>query len=129
MRKGVNTHNMNIFVILNLNDEDKKRISAIAQERNIDVGTVAVEYVEFIDKIETLQLKQVNIDFNIERSLLEKKCKFFNLTELETKILVYYYCDKLKRWEIGNKLGYSEDMISKIKDKALLKIKTKPSEN
>lgn len=129
MRKGVNTNKMNIFVILNLNDEDKKRITSIAQERNIDVGTVAVEYVEFIDKIETLQLKQVNIDFNIERSLLEKKCKFFNLTELETKILVYYYCDKLKRWEIGNKLGYSEDMISKIKDKALLKIKTKPSES
>jgi DNA-directed RNA polymerase specialized sigma subunit len=125
MRKGVNTHKMNIFVILNLNDEDKKRISSIAQERNIDVGTVAVEYVEFIDKVETLQLKQVNIDFNIERSLLEKKCKFFNLTGLETKILVYYYCDKLKRWEIGNKLGYSEDMISKIKDKALLKIKNK----
>lgn len=125
MRKGVNTYKMNIFVILNLNDEDKKRITSIAQERNIDVGTVAVEYVKFIDKVETLQLKQVNIDFNIERSLLEKKCKFFNLTELETKILVYYYCDKLKRWEIGNKLGYSEDMISKIKDKALLKIKNK----
>ena len=38
----------------------------------------------------------------------------------------YDYVDKLKRWEIGNLLNYSEDMISKIKEKALNKISKKP---
>lgn len=116
---------MNVFTILNLNEEDKKRILQICNERNVNCDIAAIEYGKFIQKIEMLQIKKVNIDFNIERSILEKKCKFFNLTELETKILIYYFCDKLKRWEIGNQLGYSEDMISKIKDKALNKLKGK----
>jgi DNA-directed RNA polymerase specialized sigma subunit len=117
---------MNIFHLLNLTDEDKKRITIIAKERNVQSDIVALEYSKFIKKIEMLQMKKTNIDFTIERSILEKKCKFYNLTELETKVLIYYYCDKLKRWEIGNLLNYSEDMISKIKEKALKKMEKKP---
>ena len=120
---------MDIFVLLNLNEEDKKRITQISNERNVKSDIVAIEYGKFIKKIEMLQLKKTNIDFNIERSILEKKCKLYNLTELETKILICYYCDKLKRWEIGNLLNYSEDMISKIKEKALNKINKKPRSN
>lgn len=126
MRKGVNTQNMNIFVLLNLHEEDKKRITQIAKERNVNSDIVALEYGKFIRKIEMLQLKKINIDFNIERSILEKKCRLYNLTDLETQILIKFYCDKLKRWEIGNSLGYSEDMISKIKEKALNKINKRP---
>lgn len=120
---------MDVFALLNLTEEDKKRIGQIAKERNVNCDTVALEYSKFIKKIEMLQLKKINIDFNIERSILEKKCKFFNLTELETTILISYYCDKLRRWEIGNNLGYSEDMISKIKEKALAKMRVKPRQH
>ena len=125
MKKGVNNTTMDIFVLLNLNEEDKKRITQISKERNVKSDIVAIEYGKFIKKIEMLQVKKTNIDFNIERSILEKKCKLYNLTELETKVLIYYYVDKLKRWEIGNLLNYSEDMISKIKEKALNKISKK----
>ena len=48
--------------------------------------------------------------------------QIISLSELETKVLIFYFCDKLKRWQIGNLLNYSEETISRIKEKALQKM-------
>ena len=53
---------MNVFTILNLNEEDKKRILQICNERNVNCDITAIEYGKFIQKIEMLQIKKVNID-------------------------------------------------------------------
>lgn len=113
---------MTTFVVLKLTDNDSKRISQIATERNINEDIVENEYSEFLKKIELVQLQSLKVDFNIDKSLLIRKCKLYQLSELETKVLIFYFCDKLKRWQIGNLLNYSEETISRIKEKALQKM-------
>lgn len=124
IKKGVknNYKNMTTFVVLKLTDNDSKRISQIATERNINEDIVENEYSEFLKKIELVQLQSLKVDFNIDKSLLIRKCKLYQLSELETKVLIFYFCDKLKRWQIGNLLNYSEETISRIKEKALQKM-------
>ncbi len=58
----------------------------------------------------------------MNRELLLSMCKKKGLSEMETQVLVMFYCDRLPRWQIGKKLDYSEDNISKIKKRALDKI-------
>lgn len=113
---------MTTFVVLKLTENDSKRISQIAKERNIDEDIVEKEYGEFLKKIELIQLQSVKVDFNIERTLLIRKCKLYQLSTLEIKVLELYFCDKFKRWQIGNQLNYSEETISRIKEKALQKM-------
>lgn len=79
------------------------------------------------DYLDFLKVKRFKIYIGMNKKVLEDKCKMFDLSEIETKVLVYYYCDQLKRWQIGNMLNYSEDNISKIKAKALDKFNHEPS--
>ena len=58
----------------------------------------------------------------MNKDILIEKCKLYDLNDLEIKILVSYYCDGLKRWQIGNQLNYSEDRISQLKKQALDKL-------
>lgn len=71
------------------------------------------------DYKELLKTKEVKVYRGMNRDVLTEKCKMYNLNDLETSILIMYYCDKLKRWQIGNILNYSEDRISQIKKSAL----------
>lgn len=66
--------------------------------------------------------KKIKVCIGMDRELLLAKCKEKDLTEKETQVLVMFYCDRLPRWKIGNKLGYGEDNISKIKKRALDKL-------
>lgn len=82
------------------------------------------EILYFIkDYLDFLKVKDFKIYVGMSKTILEEKCKMYDLTEIETKVLIHYYCDKLKRWQIGNILNFSEDNVSKIKAKALEKFK------
>ena len=63
------------------------------------------------------------------KDILREKCEIFALSETETNVLIYFYCDKLKLWEIANILNYSEIRISQIKKDALNKFSEDSSEN
>lgn len=95
---------------------------------SVVLAYITTEVLFFIqDYKDLLGIKQVKIRVGMNKTILEEKCKLYNLTDIETKILIHFYCDKLKRWQIGNILNYSEDNISKIKAKALDKFKKEPS--
>ena len=72
--------------------------------------------------LEIRQIKSFKISFGMDESILIEKCQAYNLTKLEQDVLVMFYCKRMKRYEIGIKLGYSESNISQIKSKALSKI-------
>lgn len=82
--------------------------------------TDALYYIK--DYIDIVNVKVIKIRRGMDKDLLISKCKQANLTEDETYVLVEYYCNRKKRFEIGMDLGYSEANISKIKEKALSKL-------
>lgn len=75
------------------------------------------------DYQDLIKVKKFKIYKGMNKQLLIQKCQLYELSEVETQVLILYYCDRLKRWQIGNVLNYSEDNISKIKEKALNKFK------
>ena len=83
------------------------------------ITTDILYYLE--DYLQLLKAKQLKISYGMNEELLIDKCKELNLSQLETDVLVMFYCRRMKRYEIGIKLNYSEDNISKIKSKALSK--------
>lgn len=87
--------------------------------------TYLINYISYCyrDYLDFLKIKKFKIYKGMNKDVLLNKCKMYDLTEIETQVLTMYYCDKLKRWQIGNVLNYSEDNISKIKEKALNKFK------
>lgn len=95
---------------------------------SVILAYITTEVLFFIqDYKDLIGIKQVKIRVGMNKTILEEKCKLYNLTDIETKVLIHFYCDRLKRWQIGNILNYSEDNISKIKAKALDKFKKEPS--
>lgn len=78
------------------------------------------DYLDLRDKYETSKLK---ISKGMEKEKLLLICQLNNLTDLETKILVYYYCDRLSLTIISHKLNYSYDYIASLKSKIIRKLK------
>lgn len=72
--------------------------------------------------LETRKIKGFKIRFGMDETELINECKSVNLTKLEQDVLIMFYCKRMKRYEIGIKLGYSESNISQIKSKALSKL-------
>ena len=64
----------------------------------------------------------VTIYKGMSKEELDEACTDVNLEDIEYQVLYMYYCEKKKRYIIGNELGYSEDSISKFKKKALDKL-------
>lgn len=96
---------------------------------SVVLSYIITEVLFFIqDYKDLIGIKEVKIRIGMNKTILKKKCEMYNLSEIETNVLVYFYCDRLKRWQIGNILNYSEDNISKIKVKALNKFKKQPSQ-
>ncbi len=84
---------------------------------------VTTEALYFIsDYLDLTKVKKFKIYKGMNKDILIEKCKLYDLNDLEIKILVSYYCDGLKRWQIGNQLNYSEDRISQLKKQALDKL-------
>ena len=48
-----------------------------------------------------------------------KICEENNLNELETMILIYYYCDRLSLTAISYKINYSYDYVAELKGKII----------
>lgn len=74
------------------------------------------------DYLDFLTRKDKGLVKGMSEEDMIKLCKEHRLTELETKVMILYYCKCMKRWEIGNELNYSQDNISKIKKRALDKL-------
>lgn len=84
---------------------------------------ITTEILYYIrDYLDLRKVKRIPIYMGMKRDTLKQKCEMYGLSEIETEVMLMYYSDKMKRWQIGNKLGYSEDNISKIKKKALDKL-------
>ena len=59
----------------------------------------------------------------MNRDVLLNICKENKLNEMETQILVYYYCDKISLTAISYKVNYSYDYVAELKSKIIKKIK------
>ena len=79
------------------------------------------DYFDLKDKFKAMKVK---ISKGIDKNKLLDICKVNNLNNIETSILVYYYCDRLSLTAISFKLHYSYDYIAELKSKAIKKIKT-----
>lgn len=78
------------------------------------------DYLDLKDKFKASKMK---ITKGIAKDKLLEICKLNNLTDLETSILVYYYCDRLSLTIISYKLNYSYDYIATLKSKTMKKLK------
>lgn len=105
----------------------------VLDELSLPVGTsilfiIVITYItveilyHLSEYLDLIKVKKFKIYRGMNKDILIKKCELNNLSDIETQILVSYYCDKLKRWQIGNMLNYSEDRISQIKKEALDKL-------
>lgn len=74
------------------------------------------------DYMDLLARKKKGLVKGMSEEDMIKLCKENKLTELETKVMILYYCKGMKRWEIGNLLSYSQDYIAKVKKRALDKL-------
>lgn len=83
------------------------------------VTTEVLYYVR--DYMDFLKVKKFQIYRGMSKEILENKCKMYNLTEVETSIMIHFYCDKLKLFQIANILNYSEIRVSQIKKEVLNK--------
>lgn len=68
------------------------------------------------------EANKVEIRKGMSKDKLINLCELSQLTELETKILTYYYCDRLTLTAISYKVDYSYDSVYLIKSKAIKKI-------
>lgn len=77
------------------------------------ITTETLYYIK--DYLDLLKVKKFQIYRGMPKDILENKCKMYNLTDVETKIMIHFYCDKLKLFQIANILNYSEIRVSQIK--------------
>ena len=74
------------------------------------------------DYMDLITRKQKGLVKGMSEEDMIKLAKEHSFTELETKVMILYYCKCMKRWEIGNELNYSQDYIAKVKKRALDKL-------
>ena len=74
------------------------------------------------DYMDLITRKQKGLVKGMSEEDMIKLAKEHRFTELETKVMILYYCKSMKRWEIGNELNYSQDYIAKVKKRALDKL-------
>ena len=78
---------------------------------------------DYLDLKDKFGASKVKISKGMNKDKLLEICKLNNLTDLETSILVYYYCDRLSLTIISHKLNYSYDYIATLKSKIMKKLK------
>lgn len=90
---------------------------------NIVLGTI-VAYIMYVFYyfFKFTSKNGITVYKGMSKEELDEACKDVNLEDIEYQVLYMYYCEKKKRFIIGNELGYSEDSISKFKKKALDKL-------
>lgn len=80
------------------------------------------DYLDLRDRFKAIK---VEIAKGMARDKLLNICNENNLNELETNILLYYYCDRKSLTYIANKLHYSYDYIAELKSNIIKRIKRK----
>lgn len=78
---------------------------------------------DYLDLKDKFKAKKVKITKGMNKDELLKICEMNNLSELETNILTYFYCERLSLTAISYKVNYSYDYVAEIKSKAIKKIK------
>ena len=68
-------------------------------------------------------IEGITIHRGMSKESLLELCKLRKLDELEINVLTMFYCDRWKLPRIAMKLKYSESSISRIKERALKKIR------
>lgn len=78
---------------------------------------------DYLDLRDRFKAKKITITRGMNKDKLLEICAFNNLNELETKILTYFYCDRLSLTAISYKVDYSYDYVAELKGKIIKKIK------
>ena len=78
---------------------------------------------DYLDLKDKFKARNVEITKGMSKTKLMKICEENNLNELETMILIYYYCDRLSLTAISYKINYSYDYVAELKGKIIRKIK------
>lgn len=78
---------------------------------------------EYLDLRDRFRAKKIEITKGMNKDKLLEICEWNNLNELETKILTYFYCDRLSLTAISYKVDYSYDYVAELKGKIIKKIK------
>lgn len=77
------------------------------------------DYFDLKDRFKAIK---IDIKKGMSRESLLNICKANNLTELETKILTCFYCDKLSLLKISRNIGYSYDYTAELKSNIIKRI-------
>lgn len=78
---------------------------------------------DYLDLKDKFKASKIEITKGMAKNKLLGICELNNLNELETNILVYFYCDRLSLTVISHKIGYSYDYVAELKSKIIRKIK------
>lgn len=78
---------------------------------------------DYLDLKDRFKAKKILISKGMNKDKLLEICDLNNLNELESKILTYFYCDRLSLTAISYKVNYSYDYVAELKGKILKKIK------
>lgn len=121
LKSTINCIKLTLFIfavsILSVLPNELSKIAPIILGMLICLITYFVQdYLDFLTR------KNKGLVKGMSEEDMIKLCQEHRLTELETKVMILYYCKCMKRWEIGNESNYSQDNISKIKKKALDKL-------
>lgn len=106
-----------------IGEKDLPLIEEIATLYCIPVQDATEYYKEMIRKIkEDIKVSNINIVKGMDRRTLEYMCK--HLTDIETEILIMYYCDRKSLTAIAYEVNYSYDYVEEMKARAIKKIKS-----
>ena len=89
------------------------------------INFVSFHLREYLDlQVKFSSLIKLEIKKGMSKENMLEICKEANLSELETNILVDFYCERKSITNIAIKLSYSYDRIWQIKNETLNKIKS-----
>ena len=90
------------------------------------INIVSFHLREYLDlRVKFAPFDKLEIKKGMSKSDMQSICNICKLTELETSILISFYCDRKSIQNIAIKHNYSYDRIWQIKSEALTKIKNK----
>lgn len=111
-----------IFYIISYITPNKEKSILLIIIFTYNINNISFYVRDYLDLKDKFNIKKTSITKGMNKNLLLEICNISNLNELETNILVYYYCDRLSITAISYKLNYSYDYIAELKSKIIKKI-------
>ena len=78
---------------------------------------------DYLDLRDRFRAKKIEITKGMNKDKLLEICKDNDFNELQTQILIYYYCDRYSLTAISYKVNYSYDYVAELKSKLIKKVK------